>query len=94
MKVSPFCCSAVSNVPFSRATSARSSTADRLNSRCTISCTSPGSAPSARRFASNQNPSHMWFVTDRYVCTSYSRAASITASGFSSPSTSRVCNAE
>src|SRR6202051_1275092 len=56
--------------------------------------TSSGIFSQARRLARNQNPSHMWLVSEQYFCTSYSFAVEISASGFSWPSTILVCNAE
>ena len=37
----------------------------------------------ARRFARNQNPSHMWFVREQYFWTSFSFALEMMARGFS-----------
>ena len=58
------------------------------------SCSSGGRRPIEALLPSIQKPSQTWLVSEQYFCTSYSLADDTRVSGFSCPSTMRVCNAE
>src|SRR4051812_29569219 len=81
-------------VSFCLKMSARWSSADLLRFLEITSRTSAGNPFHAFAFARNQKPSHMWFVSERYFCTSNSFAKKMIESGFSCPSATLVCSAE